>query len=141
MHIRQATQSDTEALVRVIDRAYEIYKIELPDLPDVSSGVEDEIAEGNVWVAESGSVVGGVFLTFDGTEAVLTNIAVDPIRSGEGIGKALIAHAEAECKKRGVLTLKLATHVKMPENVALYSHLGWVETGREGNKVYMSKQL
>lgn len=141
MHIRQATQSDTDTLVRVIDRAYEIYKTELPDLPDVSSGVEDEIADGNVWVAESGGVVGGVFLTFDSTEAVLTNIAVDPIHSGEGIGKALIAYAEAECKKRGVLTLKLATHVKMPENVALYSHLGWIETGREGNKVYMRKQL
>ena len=141
MRIRQATQSDTDTLVGVIDRAYEIYKIELPDLPDVSSGVEDKIAEGNVWVAESDGVVGGVFLTFDRTEAVLTNIAVDPIRSGEGIGKALIAHAEAESKKRGVLTLKLATHVKMPENVALYSHLGWKETGRDGNKVYMSKQL
>lgn len=141
MRIRQATQSDTDTLVGVIDRAYEIYKIELLDLPDVSSGVEDKIAEGNVWVAESGGVVGGVFLTFDRTEVVLTNIAVDPIHSGEGIGKALIAHAEAECKKRGVLTLKLATHVKMPENVALYSHLGWKETGRDGNKVYMSKQL
>ena len=141
MHIRQATQSDTEALVRVIGRAYEIYKIELPDLPDVSSGVEDEIADGNVWVAESGGVVGGVFLTFNKSDAVLTNIAVDPIRSGEGIGKALIAHAEAECKKRGILTLKLATHVKMPENIALYSHLGWKETGREGNKVFMCKQL
>lgn len=141
MHIRKATQSDKEALVKVIDRAYEIYKIELPDLPDVSFGVEDEITKGNVWVAESGGIVGGVFLTFDRTEAVLTNIAVDPMRSGEGIGKALIAHAEAECKKRGILTLKLATHIKMPENIALYSHLGWVETGRDGNKVFMSKQL
>ena len=141
MHIRKATQSDKEALVKVIDRAYEIYKIELPDLPDVSSGVEDDIAEGNVWVAESGGIVGGVFLTFDKTDAVLTNIAVDPIHSGEGIGKALIAHAEAECEKRGILTLKLATHVKMPENIALYSHLGWVETGCDGNKVFMSKQL
>ena len=141
MHIRKATQSDKEALVKVIDRAYEIYKIELPDLPDVSSGVEDDIADGNVWVAESGGIVGGVFLTFDKSDAVLTNIAVDPIRSGEGIGKALIAHVQAECKKRGILTLKLATHVKMPENIALYSHLGWVETGREGHKVFMCKQL
>ena len=141
MHIRKATQSDNEALVKVIDRAYEIYKIELPDLPDVSSGVEDDIADGNVWVAESGGIVGGVFLTFDKSDAVLTNIAVDPIRSGEGIGKALIAHVQAECKKRGFLTLKLATHIKMPENIALYSHLGWVETGCDGNKVFMSKQL
>lgn len=141
MKIRKAHILDASALIDVIDRAYEIYKIELPDLPDVSAGVADEIENGNVWVADDAGITGGVFLAFNSNDAVLTNIVVDPLHAGKGIGKALIAHAEEECRKQSIPVLKLATHVKMPENVALYAHLGWEETSREGNKVFMSKQL
>lgn len=141
MDIRKALSSDTPALIDVIDRAYEIYRIELPDLPDVSAGVAEEIETGNVWVADDDGVMGGVFLMFNPEHAVLTNIAVDPLQAGKGIGKALIMRAEDECRNRSIKELKLATHVKMPENVALYAHLGWEETSREGNKVFMSKQL
>lgn len=141
MNIRKALSSDTAALIDVIDRAYEIYRIELPDLPDVSAGVAEEIENGNVWVADDDGVMGGVFLMFNPEYAVLTNIAVDPLQAGKGIGKALITRAEDECRNRSIKEFKLATHVNMPENVALYAHLGWVETSREGNKVFMSKLL
>ncbi len=39
------------------------------------------------------------------------------------------------------LVLRLSTHVDMPENVRLYIHLGWEETGRTGNKVQMKKNI
>lgn len=141
MEIRQAKPTDLDALIDVINRAYEIYKIELPDLPDVSFGVEEEIAKGNVWVVDQNGVMGGVFLAFAAKGAVLTNIAVDPLLAGQGFGKALIRRAENECRKRNISKLKLATHAKMPENIALYTHLGWMETRREGNKVFMRKTL
>ncbi|MBO6918464.1 MAG: GNAT family N-acetyltransferase [Rhizobiaceae bacterium] len=94
MDIRKALSSDTAALIDVIDRAYEIYRIELPDLPDVSAGVAEEIETGNVWVADDDGVIGGVFLMLNPEPAVLTNIAVDPLQAGKGIGKALIMRAE-----------------------------------------------
>lgn len=141
MEIRQAIPSDAKALIDVIDHAYEIYKIELSDLPDVSYGVANDITNGNVWVADMKGIVGGVFLAFAADHATLTNIAVDPLHAGKGIGKALIAHAQIECRNRGIILLKLVTHIKMPENVAFYAHLGWVETHRKGTKIYMSKTL
>jgi len=35
----------------------------------------------------------------------------------------------------------IATHVGMPQNAALYSHLGWSEAERNGNKILMKKAL
>ena len=33
---------------------------------------------------------------------------------------------------RGLRELRLTTHVAVPENLRLYRHLGWRETGRSG---------
>ncbi len=49
--------------------------------------------------------------------------------------------AEAETLEQGFHELRLNTHVDMPENVQLYTHLGWEETGQRGNKVSMRKML
>ena len=73
--------------------------------------------------------------------AILANIAVDPSCTGMGVGRGLIDHAEAHCRALKKVELRLSTHVDMPENVDLYEHLGWEETGRSGNKVHMTKFL
>ncbi|MGI9258939.1 MAG: GNAT family N-acetyltransferase, partial [Gammaproteobacteria bacterium] len=66
---------------------------------------------------------------------------VRPECTGMGLGRALIHQAERDCRELGLPEIRLSTHVDMPENVAIYSRLGWVETGRSGNKVHMSKAL
>jgi len=58
-----------------------------------------------------------------------------------GIGAALIRQDEMDCLEFGFHELRLSTHKDMPENVRLYEHLGWHETGRSGNKVLMSKNV
>ncbi len=72
---------------------------------------------------------------------ILENVAVHPDSSGLGVGSALIKQAEAECLEFGLHQLRLTTHVDMPENIRLYEHLGWRETGRSGSKVQMSKDI
>jgi GNAT superfamily N-acetyltransferase len=137
-----ADPKDAALLASLIDAAYAAAHRRVPDLPDVSGGIADDIAERVVLVAWSGpSPVGVAIWGLDGSAAHLANIAVHPDSAGQGIGKALIAAVEQGARAAGADRIDLATHVGLPENVALYGHLGWRESGREGNKVYMTKAL
>ncbi len=140
--IRPAREQDANALAKCIDAAYSVYEPRIKDLPAVSEGISDEIENHLVWVAELDRlIVGGLILILKDDFALLANIAVDPACSGMGLGRGLIELAEAECRKLGMRELRLSTHVAMPENVRIYVHLGWTETGRSGNKVHMTKHL
>ena len=140
--IRQATITDAVPLGTCIDAAYADYKKRIQDLPPVSEGVAGDIESNLVWVAElDRAIVGGLILVVREKYALLANIAVDPDCSGMGIGRGLIEHAEAYCRKLRLAELRLKTHVAMPENVRLYEHLGWKETERSGTRVNMIKVL
>jgi len=76
---------------------------------------------------------------------LLDNIAVRPDRQGHGLGRRLIAFAETEARRRGFTELRLYTHERMTENIALYTRLGFIETGRGRDagydRVFMTKHL
>jgi len=138
--IRRAQPSDATQFKECIAAAYAVYRNRIADLPAVTEGIEDDIANHNVWVAESnGEIWGGIVLVNEGAALRLANIAVDPKAKGQGLGGALISLAERECIELGYTEMRLSTHVDMPENVSLYIHLGWQEVERSGNKVKMSK--
>lgn len=140
--IRKAEATDAEKLAACIDAAYSVYAGKVDGLPAVSDGIADDIANHHVWVAMSGErITGGVIVVFEEDHVVLANVAVDPEATGRGVGRALMQLAETETRKLGFGTMRLSTHVAMPENVRLYEHLGWRETGRAGNKVHMEKVL
>ena len=76
---------------------------------------------------------------------LLDNIAVSPARQGLGLGRRLLAFAEAEALRHGYHEIRLYTHQTMVENQRLYTSIGYEETGR-GNeagydRVFMRKQL
>jgi ribosomal protein S18 acetylase RimI-like enzyme len=62
-----------------------------------------------------------------------------------GVGRALLAYAEAFAVDRGVDQVRLYTSVAMTENQRLYRWLGYREDGRESGsefaRVYFSKRL
>jgi N-acetylglutamate synthase-like GNAT family acetyltransferase len=140
--IRKAKLQDAPHLKACIDRAYAPVKAALPDLPDVSGGIEDDISDNHVFVAETGDRIAGcAILSLCGDSAHLMNIAVEPDSNGKGIGRKLIEAAEAFARGNGAREIRLATHVGMPGNVALYAHLGWSKMERSGNKILMKKDL
>lgn len=140
--VRRAETGDAPALTACIDAAYAAHAARIPDLPAVSAGIDAEIATHLVWVAERDArIIGGIVLIAAADHAVLANVAVHPDATGIGLGRALIAHAEAEAANLGFARLRLATHTAIPENIRLYTHLGWRETARTGNKVTMEKRL
>jgi GNAT superfamily N-acetyltransferase len=70
---------------------------------------------------------------------------VAPEAQGIGLGRTLMALAEAEARRRGHARLWLYTHEKMTSNVILYNRLGYVETHRAEQsgfaRVFMAKAL
>jgi GNAT superfamily N-acetyltransferase len=140
--IRRAQPQDAVKLAACIDAAYAPYRAYISDLPPVSEGIADDIAGHLVWVAEIDSVIAGGLVLVHGKEfATLANIAVAPDHGGQGVGRGLIERAEQYCREAGTTELRLSTHEAMPENVRLYERLGWIETGRSGSKVLMTKLL
>ncbi len=140
--IRKAQLGDAEALASCIDAAYARYADRIMDLPPVSEGCAEDIARHQVWVAEVGAkLVGGLVLVARDGFLKLANVAVHPDHNGKGLGRVLIDLAEREARKQGYGELALNTHVAMPENIQLYKHLGWNETGRAGNTVSMMKTV
>ncbi len=140
--LRRACHDDAAALVDCINRAYSVYGSRIPDLPAVSDGIDDDIANNVVWVAvRDDQVIGGLVLIEQDDHVILANVAVDPSATGQGLGRELLDLADSETLNRCKRSIRLSTHVAMPENVRLYEHLGWYEIGRLGNKVHMEKRL
>lgn len=75
----------------------------------------------------------------------LENVAVAPAAVGKGLGRALIGFAEAQARAQGFDRISLYTNVHMTENLSLYPHLGYRETGRRRedgfDRVYFEKRL
>ena len=145
--IRAALPSDIDAIKGCVGRAYEHYitRIGKPPGPMLAD-YADVIATHHVWVAELNAVTVGVLALMENAEGVLLdNVAVDPTAQGQGIGKRLMAHAEAAARQLGYRELRLYTHELMTENIAMYGRLGYRQTERRSEagyrRVYMSKSL
>lgn len=75
----------------------------------------------------------------------IENIAVAPEMQAKGLGRALLAHAEALALAAGVHEIRLLTNGRMTSNRALYRSIGYVETREEAfmdtTVVYLAKVL
>jgi ribosomal protein S18 acetylase RimI-like enzyme len=103
-------------------------------------------AAGEAHVLEAGGRLIGVIVLEDAPDHLwIDNVAVEPALKGQGIGRRLLAFAEAEAHRRGLPGLRLFTNARMASNIALYARLGYVETERRKedgfSRVYMAKQL
>ena len=92
-----------------------------------------------------GAVVAIIVLLPQLDHLLLDNIAVAPGHQGRGLGRRLVAFAEAEAARLGCREIRLYTHQLMTENIALYARLGFVETGRGHaagyDRVFMTKRF
>ena len=104
------------------------------------------IAAGQAWLLEEDEqLIGALVLEDSDAGLLLDNIAVAQTARGKGHGRAMMAFAEAETRRRGHARLWLYTNEKMVGNIALYTSLGFRETHRETqagfSRVFMEKHL
>ena len=139
--IRRATLADVAGLMAVVNAAYAPFAAQGITLPPVADGLDNDIRDNHVWVADvDGRILGGVVLVL-GDHAHLANLAVHPDGAGQGIGQALTETAFQAASDVGFTEIALATHRDMNGTQAFYAKRGWVETGREGTKIYMTYDL
>jgi ribosomal protein S18 acetylase RimI-like enzyme len=145
--VRAATATDVPAIAGIVDQAYRHYIARIgkppgPMLDDYAA----RVSEGAVWVVEEEAVIAGIIVLLPASDyLLLDNIAVSPARQGFGLGRRLLAFAEAEALRRGYREIRLYTHQTMVENQRLYASIGYEETGRGAeagyDRVFMRKQL
>ena len=145
--IRAATGTDVFSITEIVDQAYRHYIARMgkppgPMLDDYAA----RVSEGAVWVIEEGAVIAAIIVLLPAPNyLLLDNIAVSPARQGSGLGRRLLAFAEAEASWRGYREIRLYTHQTMVENQRLYASIGYEETGRGTeagyDRVFMRKQL
>ena len=132
LRIRAATAADVSAIANIVDQAYRHYIARIgkppgPMLDDYAA----RVSEGTLWVLEEGAVIAAIIVLLPAPNyLLLDNIAVSPARRGLGLGRRLLAFAEAEALRRGYREIRLYTHQTMVENQRLYSSIGYEETGR-----------
>jgi len=89
------------------------------------------IREQHVVIAEADGELAGVLVLAETDEGFLIdNVAVHPSKKGQGIGKALLVHAEQEAVARGYTSVYLYTNDRMTENIAMYTKAGYLEYER-----------
>lgn len=146
--IRPARPEDRAAIEALVERSYGPYVERLGQKPGpMLDDYARRIANGEAWVLEIDGGVAGLLVMIErpGDLLLLDNVAVDPDRQGQGIGRRLMAFFEAEARRRGHAEVELYTHALMTENVGIYRRLGWHEHARRRvktfDRVYMRKRL
>lgn len=145
--IRKASVADAARIRAIARAAYSKYiprigREPAPMLADFAA----QIAAGFVVVIETAETVGGYMIAWVETDAYfIDNIAVDPARQGEGLGRQLMDHAAGEARRNHLSAIRLYTNVAMTENLSLYVHMGFAETHRARehgfDRVYMRCSL
>ena len=130
--IRRATENDVARIIAIARAAYIKYVPRMGrEPPPMLADFAAEVAAGHVVVIEIARAVGGYLISWPRTEAYfIDNIAVDPARQGLGLGRQLMEYAVREAKSHNLSAIQLYTNATMTENLAMYAHMGFVETHR-----------
>jgi ribosomal protein S18 acetylase RimI-like enzyme len=130
--LRPATAGDVPALTQLVDAAYGHYVERLGGRPrPMTDDYAEAVRRHRVTVAErGGQIVGLIVLDLRDREIVIDNVAVDPAHQGTGVGRALLEHAEDIARSEGRPSIRLYTHERMVENLALYKRIGYCEYER-----------
>ena len=76
---------------------------------------------------------------------LIENVAVAPAFQGRGLGRRLLARAEAVAASGGISEMRLYTNRMFLENIALYRRIGYAVLGEEdvgvGVVVHMGKRV
>jgi ribosomal protein S18 acetylase RimI-like enzyme len=145
--IRRAMAEDTARISAIARAAYTKYVPRIgrepaPMLADFAA----EVAAGHVVVIGTAGAVDGYMIAWPEMDAYfIDNVAVDPARQGQGLGRRLMDHAVGEAKRHRLSAIRLYTNAAMTENLSMYAHMGFVETHRaveKGfNRIYMRWNL
>ena len=142
--ILPATLADAPALTALINQAYrgpaspqawttETHLLEGPRISEIH--VRQMVAAMNTTQAallkcvQGSLLLGCMYLEPQGHLLYLGTLAVAPAAQGQGVGRQLLATAEAYARQQGCTTIKITVLSARPELLAWYERHGYVRTG------------
>ena len=147
MRMRAASQDDVPAISALVRAAYEkwvplIGREPLPMQADYDQAVREHRID---LLYDDGELVGLIETIVHHDHLFIENLAVAPAHQGRGLGRHLLADAEAKARACGLGELRLLTNAAFETNVSLYRSLGY-RIDREdpllgGVTVHMSKRI
>jgi len=145
--LRRAVAADAAAVRALVRDAYAKWVPVIGREPKpMTANYNTAIRLNRVDLAHVEGELAGLIETIDRSDHLLIeNVAVAPQRHGQGLGRALMAHAETVARAAGYREVRLYTNRRFEANVQLYLRLGYSidreEEGPLGVTVYMSKSL
>jgi ribosomal protein S18 acetylase RimI-like enzyme len=146
-HLRRATPDDADILAALTNAAYEKYVPILGRKPQpMLADYRQMAADYSIWLLEVDAQPAGLLvLIFQVDHVLIYSVAVHPDFQKRGLGRVLLAWAEAQAREAHLHLIRLYTNEKMVENIALYERVGYEITDREGYLggalVHMAKRL
>ena len=140
IRVAAAAPQDLAAAAAVIHRAFStlVGRIDPPSaaLTETPDSLAARFGRGGaVFVARlDGNIVGAVCADPrpDGS-IYLDRLAVDPEMAGHGIARALVAAVEDFARREGHDRVTLGVRLLLTDNIAMFRHLGYLETGRKAH--------
>lgn len=128
MRIRTVTADDIEAVVALWRDVFPEYNDPARPQRDPRTNIVRKLAfgDGLFWLAdEGGAVVGTVMAGYDGHRGWLYSLGVLPAHRGRGVGRRLVAHAEAALAARGCPKINLQVLIANESARAFWRVLGY----------------
>ena len=157
MDVRLANRDDIPALVRLINAAYRVEDFfiqgDRTTERDIQARLEAPHAAFLVIDGPApGGLAGAVYVEIRGHRGYFGLLSVDPVRQGQGLGRALVHAAEAHCRAAGCQALDIDVVNLRRELPAFYARFGFSPTGttpfpapdklrQEAHLVLMTKPL
>jgi GNAT superfamily N-acetyltransferase len=147
IRIRRATAEDAAAIRALTRAAYAkwvavIGREPIPMAADYDEAVREHRID---LLFEDGELAALVEIIDRGDHLLIENLAVAPHAQRRGLGKRLLAHAEALAAELSRPLLRLYTNPRFAGNVDLYARAGFAvdreEPFLEGTTVHMSKPV
>ena len=141
--VRAASADDADALSGLIVGAFSSYDVRIDPpsgaLRETSVSVRAKVADRGGVIAETdGRMIGCILFSADAPDALyIGRLAVDLAWRRRGVARALMAHAEAEARRRGLARMSLKVRVPLVGNQALFKSCGFVEVSREAHAGYI----
>jgi GNAT superfamily N-acetyltransferase len=129
---RTANETDAEALVPLINRAFEV---ELQFFTTERIGLAETVEhlkKGMFVIAESdGRLAGCNYVELRGDAGYFGLLSVDPDQQGRGLGRKLVEQAEEFCREGGCSVMQIRVLNHRTELPPFYEKLGYRVTGSE----------
>ena len=132
--MRRARPDEADAVRALVEAAFARHVAAVGRRPaPMDDDPAARIAAGEQYVSDGdgGDLASSIVLVDAPDHLIVNNVAVAPAYQGRGLGRALLAFAEDEARRRGHPEVRLHTNAAMADNIVMYPKLGYTEVGRE----------